>query len=467
MKRLLLLFAFSACLISCTWLDDLIPDGPEQPDETTSTEYDADEVDWASALGYVFDDSVIPEIHISIPQEQWDALLEAFDKDQNTQQFVSCDVEYRKGKDVVKIAEAGLRLKGNTSRRRPYSDDKYHHVHFGLNLQKYHSDMEHSIEGLRRVDLKWFKDDNAYVREIFCYDLFRKHGVWTAVENIYSRLWLKVGDENEIYYGVYELMEHIDKDYLRARVDKFGSKKGDLWKCSYGANLANLEASMGLDDNVTPFVYELNTGKEEDFPKAKARLQDFIQHLTSLDGEEFDKWIADHMDVDFLLKTYAVNVGVGMWDDYWNNFSNYYLYFVPGKNDDYKVWLLPYDYDNTLGTCLDCGAQTDAGRQNPWKWGQDSAPLMTNILKNAGWAAAYKQYLQDLCLEGGDLYYTNAMAKIKAWQKIIAPFVANDTLEDNVIEDKPAYWGNHHEYRIMDDGENNFFKIKTEAVRNM
>ena len=455
MKRLLILFAFFACLLSCT------------TDEIPPAEYDADKVDWNAALGYVFDNSVIPEIHISISREQWDALLAAFDGDKNTQAFVACDIEYRKGNEVTKIKEAGLRLKGNTSRRRPFSDGQYHHVHFGINLQKYHGDQNHSIEGVRRMDLKWFKDDAAYVREIFCYDLFHRRGVWTAVNNIYSRLWLKIGDEKELYYGVYELMEHIDKDYLRARVDQFGTKKGDLWKCSSGADLADVNASMGLDDNVTPFVYELNTGKEEDFPAAKARLQDFIQHLTELNGEDFDKWIAAHMDVDFLLKTYAVNVAVGMWDDYWNNHSNYYLYFAPGKDDNYKVWLLPYDYDNTLGTCFECGVQSDAGRQDPWKWGPDSAPLLTKILKNTEWRALYKQYLQQLCNVGGDFYYTNAMARIRAWQEIIAPFVSNDTKEDMTIEDKPAYWGNHHEYRIMDEGENNFFKIKAEAVNNM
>lgn len=283
MKRLLLLLAFLACILSC------------RKESIPPVSYDADNVDWNAALGYVFDSSVIPEILVSVSKEQWNMLLEAFDQDQNTQQFVVCDVEYRKGRDVTTIRDAGLRLKGNTSRRRPFADGQYHHVHFGINLHKYHDDQNHSIEGLRRLDLKWFKDDAAYVREIFCYDLFRRSGVWTAVNNIYSRLWLKVGDEEEIYYGVYELMEHIDKDYLRARIDQFGSKKGDLWKCSSGADLADVNASMGLDDNVTPFIYELNTGKEEDFPESKARLQDFIRHLNELDGKDFDDWIADHI----------------------------------------------------------------------------------------------------------------------------------------------------------------------------
>jgi hypothetical protein len=35
------------------------------------------------------------------------------------------------------------------------------------------------------------------------------------------------------------------------------------------------------------------------------------------------------------------------------------------------------------------------------------------------------------------------------------------------IKDKPASWGNHHEYRLMDTGNDNFFRVKTETVSKM
>ena len=67
------------------------------------------------------------------------------------------------------------------------------------------------------------------------------------------------------------------------------------------------------------------------------------------------------MDVPLLLKTYAVNVAVGMWDDYWNNSNNYYFYFNPKG----QFFFIPYDYDNTLGTSMDCGVIQDSGRKDP------------------------------------------------------------------------------------------------------
>jgi hypothetical protein len=154
-----------------------------------------------------------------------------------------------------------------------------------------------------------------------------------------------------------------------------------------------------------------------------------------------------------------------MWDDYWNNSNNYYLFFTKGK--DYKVWFIPYDYDNTLGTSANCGVQSDSGRQDPYNWGSDSRPLTTKILKNPVWKIKYKQYLQELCGEGGLFYYTASANRIKVWQENIKYYVSNDTKEDNKMADRPASWSNHTEYRLLDAGDNNFFKVKSSVVAGM
>ena len=60
-----------------------------------------------------------------------------------------------------------------------------------------------------------------------------------------------------------------------------------------------------------------------------------------------------------------------------------------------------------------------------------------------------------------------SVSRIEAWQQKVSPYVSNDTEEDMSIYDKPAYWGNRSEYRLMDKGSNNFFKVKTETVKKM
>lgn len=440
-----------------------------QPTDISEDNDDADDVNWAAAMSYVFDAGVIPEIHITVSETQWNKLLAAYDKNSDTQDFVECDVRYVKGAETVEISRTGLRLKGNTSRRRPMDNGGgWHHCHYGLDFHKYEKDAAHTLKGVRRVDLKWFKDDPAYVREIYCYDLFRRYGVWTAVNDVYSRLWIKVGNRAEAYLGVYGMLEHVDKNYLRVRRKDFGDEDGNLWKCRYPADLRDVNADFGVDDNVHDHTYVLKTNKTDGFAAAKAQMQDFIGKLNSLSGAAFNQWFASVMDVDLFLKTYAVNVAVGMWDDYWNNSNNYYLYFNSTDSGKYRVFFIPYDYDNTLGTSAWCGVQGDSGRQDPLNWGHDDYPLMTKVLANSEWKEKYKGYLRELCAQGGLFYWSNSDTRIKAWQKSIRDFVSNDTGEDMSINDQPAFWGNHYEYRIMDTGSsNNFFKVKASSVAAM
>ena len=70
--------------------------------------------------------------------------------------------------------------------------------------------------------------------------------------------------------------------------------------------------------------------------------------------------------------------------------------------------------------------------------------------------------------EGGLFHYNSSDARIKAWQNSINGAISNDTGEDMTIEDRPAGWGNHGEYRIMDTSSSrNFFKVKASAVASM
>ncbi len=456
MKRFLIIIAsVFAIAVSCT-------------EDSVWTDEKAGGKDWGKALDSFY--GGFPEITLSVSESEWNRLLEAYDEDNDTQEFIHASVTYKKDDVEESVSDAGLRLKGNTSRRRPEGSDgekhkssgaAWHHTHFGVNLRKYSETGD--ILGNRRFDLKWFKDDPAYVREIYCYDLFRRFGVWTAIRDVYCRLYIKIGKEEPVYYGVYGLQEHISESYLKARKEKFGDAGGNLWKCRYPADLKSA-GGIGADDNKTWFTYELKTNIETGFTDASTQLRDFISKLNSLSGEAFYSWIGGVMDIDLFLRTFAVNVAVGMWDDYWNNYNNYYLYFS-GDVSSYKLWFIPYDYDNTLGTSQNCGVLDDSGRKDPLKWGHQSAPLTTKILTNPEWKALYISYLKELCTDGSGYFdYASSSGRIRKWQDSIRDYVPNDTGEDTSISDRPASWGNHSEYRILEPGPNNFFTVKAGVI---
>lgn len=423
-------------------------------------------------LAYVFDGNCIPEIHISVTPDQWNALLNAYDADSNTATYISCNVLYDKAGEQTRINDCGLRLKGNTSRRRPEGNTgqmheagntDWHHCHFQLNFTKNFKDTAHELHGVKKLYFKWFKDDPAYVRELYCYDLFRRYGIWTAPHSAYCRLWIKVeGDPKEAYYGVYDMIELIDGRYANAREQQFVNKDGFVWKCSYGATLNSTDSGLFGNDG-SDKTYELKT-QTANYAAAEAQLKDFILKLTGKGEESFYTWIKQVCDVELLLKTYAVNVAVGMWDDYWNNKNNFYIYFNSQDKLNYKFFFIPYDYDNALGTSSNCGNQSDSGRQDPFNWGDNGNLLIYRLLKFEDFRKIYNDALLELCSSSKDLFcYSASTARIRAWQDSIRPYVQNDTGEDMSIEDRPASWGNHGEYRILDPN-NNFFLVKTQTI---
>lgn len=495
MKKILSLFIFIALLVSCGEIDrypgadeykpgaeNTEEPGTENPGATSPGTGGFDFPFTTSVLGhkgisYIWDDNVIPEVTLNVPLDQWNKLLGLYDQNNHTKEYVHCNVTFNKNGEKTTIEDAGVRLRGNTSRRRPEAhrndgkhvtnDADWQHCHFGINLRKFNKDDEHEIKGIRKFNLKWFKDDACYAREVFCYDLFRRAGIWTAAFDVYCRLWIHVeGDSQPAYYGVYEMIEPYDNKYIDKREQLFGSADGNLWKCSYDshgpADLRNPYANMGEDNNKDDFTYELKEYGES-FSAAKAQLQDFIKKIVGKahgePGDSFYKWIKEVCDVELLMRTYAVNVAVGMWDDMWNNGNNYYLYFTTSHIYEYKVFLIPYDYDNTLGTS-NC---YDPARQDPYNWG-DKGLLMERMMEYEEFRAIYRDELKRLVDPANGLMDTqSAMARIQNWQSKIQNYISNDTGEDMKIEDKPAEWGSWGNYSLT-SSNNNYFTVKAQTI---
>ena len=449
------------------------PDAPLCNDYP-NTQWAAGELDW------LFDMNVLPEIRIDVTQEQWNALLEEYDRDSNTNAYIHCDVNFKSKGEEHDFVDAGLRLRGNTSRRRPEgnggemhqtNNTDWHHCHFMINLRKYQKDDDHELHNVRKLHLKWHKDDRAYCRELYCYDLFRRYGIWTTPYSSYCRLWIHVeGDSQPAYYGVYEMIEAIDDKFVKKRKDLFGDHKHNLWRCRWGATL-NYEdiynTSIYYDDDTgSNYTYELKSNIEN-FNAAKQQLIEFTKNLSQRKGQDFHDWIASVCDVELLLRTYAVNVVVGMWDDYWNNSNNYYIYFNSSDKNNYKFFFIPFDYDNTLGTSHNCGVQSDSGRQDPLAWGDTNRnPLIGKLLQFDDYRAMYIGALNELCNPANNLfYYQSSIDRINRWHAMIRDYVDNDTGEDCEIKDRPAGWGNIYEYRILDaSSPMNFFKVKAESI---
>jgi len=392
-----------------------------------------------------------------------------YDQNPYNEEYISGDCKFSKNGTQYNFNNIGLRLRGNTSRRRPEgkkgeshnpTNPDWHHASFSLKTNRFVKGQK--IKGVEKINLKWFKDDAMYVREIYCYELFKRFGVWTAPVSAYCKLSIKIKeDNNDVYYGIYEMVEPVDSNYLIVRKNKFNDTNGFLWKANWGADLVNASKSnmnlenITLTQTYTP-VYDLKTNTQN-LTLAQNQLADFITKLNSKSDVDFKSWIDQAMDVPLFLKSYAVNVMCGMWDDYWNNKNNFYLYF----DSNSKFYFIPFDYDNTLGTSL---LMTDSGTKDVLNWGNNSYLLVKKIISIPEYEQLYINYIHELVSSENDFFNADkSISRIKNWQKMISPYISNDTGEDMSLIDQPASWGNCSFYRLL-ESNNNFFKIRSKNI---
>lgn len=446
--------------------DSINPHATE-PDSTVTPKDTADSADRHRDLAYLFDNSKLPVITVTVTEDNWNRYLANFDANENNSEYVPASWRYEKDGSVWERDSVGLRPRGNTSRVRPEGSfgevhrrtgADWHHAHFGIRFTKYATGER--FFGADRVILKWHKCDPMYCREVYCYDLFHRFGVWSAPRSCYCRLYLQIdGDPKSAYFGVYELVENPRKGWMHDhfKEGRIADEEGNLWKAAWGATLSDANASMGVSDDNNQYVYDLKTNKSK-LASAKQELQDFINGMTPLKSgsTELQQWLEEHMDVDLFLRTYAVSVMTGMWDDYWLNSNNYYFYF----DSNHRFYFIPFDYDNTLGTD---GMNVDPGRQDMLNWGSRGGDriLMRKVLSIKEFEDRYKQYIKDLA--AGDFAKTASQQRIRQWHQMISPYVVNDTGEDCEIYDAAAWWGDTYGYHLLSD-DNNFFTVKAASI---
>lgn len=409
-------------------------------------------------LDEVFDMQTLPVINIKVGEEDWNELLLKYDKNKNVKDYIRCDFSIEKGSKLVTLPNSGLRLHGNTSRRRPEGNTGelhspasiFHHCHYMVNVDKFVKGNSHFFNNIKKINFKWFHNDPTYVREIYCYDLFKRFDIWSVGYASYCRMNLKVdGDDNAKYLGVYGMYEIVDEDYLERREHLFGSSKGFLWKCSNAGLISTDDGKFFIDDNSTELhPFELKEGKK-DFEKAKNQFKNFITYLNEKEGADFESWIESVCDVQLLIRTFAVNVALGNWDDYSNGYNNYYIYFNSRDAYNYKFFFIPYDLDETLGRS-NPNVSWDPVIQNPFEWGDpNKVDFFKKIVSIPKYKRLYIEALRELASSSKDfIAVESSINRITNWQTMLCPYVENDTGQDMVIEDSPGAWSGQDRYRL-------------------
>ena len=393
-------------------------------------------VNWHPSDGLAYQSEELPEVHVTCDQMGW--ILQQENWYSNIEHPATFVFVSSMGTDTVE--NVGFRLRGNTSRGAP---KKSYKVSFNA------FDEDQSWEGLKKMNLNGEHNDPSAMRARLAWECLRDAGVPVS-RSTHVKLFI-----NGSYYGLYSNTEHIDGEWLEKRFDH---AHGNLWKCTYPANLAfvssNPDAYKFTPSWSNQRVYELKTNNLQD---DYSSLAEFIDVLNNTPMDELPCALEAIFDVDAYLKAAAGEILFGHWDNYIGNKNNFYLY---ERTTDGRLMYIPYDMDNTAGIQW-FGEWTD---QDIYSWTtENDRALYTRLLD----VEAYRERFTGYVHWWMDTYYTVDWVEARGtWLvELMSSAIQEDTYYplsygfdaadfDNSISEA---WGSHVAHSPLDYANSRIF----------
>jgi spore coat protein H len=345
--------------------------------------------------GFLFDDSEVPRIDLTLSQSNLQSLYA--DPESNTEYFAV--FYFTRGDSTLGPLDVGVRFRGDTLRNK---QKKYFRISFNS------IDENFELDGIEKMDLNAEVNDPSLIRSKLGWELFRYLGVACPRSN---HILLYINDK---FYGVYLNTEHIDERFVKTRFD---NNDGNLYRNLFPADLAYLGPSQ--NDYKYEYdgrrAYALRTNEKWDDYEDLAAL---IVTLDQSSGEQLKAELERLINVQQVLKVMAVDVMSGNWDGYTGNRNNYYLYRdqVTGRFE-----YIPYNLENSFGIDF---RGVDWSSRSIYDWNLDLRPLYEKVLEVEEYKAQYTMYIKQLAAYTASAGLGNELTR---WSQQIRDDVAMDT----------------------------------------
>lgn len=380
--------------------------------------------------GPLYVDTIVPRIDIIINPDTLDWLYQP-DNLESNREFHATFI-YNNGTINDTISPVGFRLRGNTSRQAKKKSFKVSFNTFTHGGKYY---------GVEKLNLNGEHNDPSIMRSKICWDILRKWNI-PAPRSNHVRVYI-----NNIYYGLYINVEHIDEEFVKSR---FGKNDGNLFKCLWPADLDYLGENPDLYkfESGGRRTYTLKTNKEAD---DYSDLANYIDVLNNTLNDNFVCNIEDVFNVDDYIKVIAFDILTGNWDGPIYNKNNFYLY---NNTSTGKFEYIPYDLDNTIG--IDWFG-IDWTQRNIYQWSKsgEPRPVYTKIMANPELRAQFTFYMNQLVTK--TLNMDSLSLYINNMRSMISPYVINDTYYSqdygftysDFMNSIHQAWGSHVTYGII------------------
>ncbi|WP_336636327.1 CotH kinase family protein [Lysinibacillus fusiformis] len=305
--------------------------------ETKNTEFSYENI--------VFNKNKVTTVDIEIAEEDWADMLENAAEEELKQADITVNGQ--------KIENVAIRTKGNLSLRSVVNSDS---DRYSLKIDFDYYDDTQSLYGLKKLNLNNNYSDSTLMREYVSYELMEQMGLPTPA---HSYMYVTVnGEERGLFLGV----EAVDETFL---ANNYGSNNGFLFKPDgTGSDLKY------ISDEMTDYTgIGLKTNKDN-MDQSK-----FVEMLDAINnGGDIEKYL----DVDEMLRYFAVNTALVNLDSYQGNMKhNYYLY---EQNEKFSI--IPWDYNMSFGGFGAGGGGMGLGREDRQKpvdaSNSESSPMENN-----------------------------------------------------------------------------------------
>ncbi|UKJ45387.1 CotH kinase family protein [Lysinibacillus sp. 1 U-2021] len=286
----------------------------------------------------VFNKNKVTRVDIEIAEEDWADMLE----NASAEELKQADITVN-GKKIENVA---IRTKGNLSLRSVVNSDS---DRYSLKIDFDYYDDTQSLYGLKKLNLNNNYSDATLMREYISYELMEQMGLPTPA---HSYMYVTVnGEERGLFLGV----EAVDETFL---ANNYGSNDGFLFKPDgTGSDLKYISDDI---EDYTGIGLKTNEGTIN-----QSKLVEMLDAINN--GGDIEKYI----DVDEMLRYFAVNTALVNLDSYQGNMKhNYYLY---EQNGVFSI--IPWDYNMSFGGFGAGGGRIAGGN------GDNQADATTNMEK--------------------------------------------------------------------------------------
>lgn len=249
----------------------------------------------------LFDDTVLHEVRLTMSTRDWQALLEHYLDDT----YYTANFTWR---DQI-VRNVGIRSRGKGSRSG---------VKPGLRVDFNHYVTDQQFLGLKAIVLRNQTQDASNMHETISMQMFRRMNL-PAEREAFTKVYV-----NNVYSGVYSIVESVDKAFLRKT---YGEDGGWLYKYEFepGDKAYYLEYRGSNGDAYVPSPLKPETN---DTNPQQNVIADLIR-MVNQDGDTvFQQRISTYLDVERFLRYIALEIFLADNDDFNGNFglNNFYWY---------------------------------------------------------------------------------------------------------------------------------------------